>query len=962
MRAHRIPEHPTYGKINTGKKINFTYNGKLVEAFSGDTITSALLASGRSIFSRSFKYHRPRGVYDYQGMGADALMTVDDAPNVLADTTYVQEGMRVQTQNAWPSVEFDLMAVNNYIIPLLPNGFYYKMFHKPKGLWPIAEKFIRKAAGLGKIDREGKHIHTRYEKRYRFPDVCIIGAGPAGLSAALSCLKQEKRVLLIDSSPELGGHSRYSDRKVTNCSVTEWNGLAERDAIQKLIDQVKSYPKLEVLTKTDVFAVYEDRLIAAQSEKDLFKIRADKCILAPGASERDLVFENNDLPGIMQSRGVEKLLADHAICPGENAVVITTHDGGYHTALMLHEAGCRVRAVVDSRFSVPESEFYTKIKNAGIQVYTGKTISHAIGKKHIKAIKIGSVNQLEDHTVIPCDLAVLAVGYKPQLNLLSMGRTRPIWNDAKKILGIEQLPEGMYAAGEVNGHGHFSTLYNEGYEIGLSATGDKEISNCQRAADEVVEALPADIEGGGTHHFICRCMDVTRKEACQSIAEGYDQVESLKRYTSMGMGRCQGKSCHESVARLAAVDSPVMNVDAVPTTMRPPFNPVSFGVLAGRSPHLTPVRRTPMHACHEKLNATFLVAGLWKRPEHYGDVHREVLAVRNGLGMIDVSTLGKIEMSGPDTIKFLHFMFPGKYAKLAVGKTRYSAMIGEDGILFEDGTLSQIEDGKYYLSTTTGNQDAIVSKFWWWITTEGFDVQIKNLSSTFAAVNITGPKSRAFLETVVEGTDMSNNAFPYMSCRVAWIANVPVLMFRIGFTGELGYEIHYPAEYGAPLWELFMNKGAKYGIKPFGVEAQRILRLEKGHLIPGVDTDALSNPYEAGIGFVVKDDKTDFIGKSFLKDFKDKGIREKLVPYVLQDGVDIPDDGVAVIDKGKLSGRVTSSRYSPTLKRGIGLAWVDRSLSDTGSQFKIRLANGKDVNAEVIDHAAYDPDGEKLKS
>ena len=456
-------------------------------------------------------------------------------------------------------------------------------------------------------------------------------------------------------------------------------------------------------------------------------------------------------------------------------------------------------------------------------------------------------------------------------------------------------------------------------------------------------------------------MDVTRTEARISIDEGYDQVESLKRYSSMGMGPCQGKSCHEAVARLAAIDTGLSEIDAVPTTMRPPFSGVSFGVLAGRAPHLSPIRRTPFHHCHIDLGVKFLDAGQWKRPDSYMDTQKEVGIVRNGLGMIDVSTLGKIEVSGPDAINFLQFMFPGKYGKFELGRTRYSIMIGEDGILFEDGTISHIEQGKYYLTTTTGNQDAINALFQWWMLVEDFEVKVKNLSLANAAVNITGLNSREFLQKLVE-IDMSNKAFPYMHCRQARIEDVPVSFFRIGFTGELGYEVHFASEYAESMWNYLMDEGKSFSLKPFGVETQRILRLEKGHLIPGTDSDALNSPYETGVGFAIKDDKEDFVGKAFLKHFKERGIENKLVPYQLEPSSPVPDDGVAVIEKGKIAGRVTSSRYSPTLKRGIGLAWVRKEMSESGNCFMIRLANGSNVKATILDHAAYDPDGLRLKN
>ena len=957
----RITTHQNCDLPDLGKEISFTFNGKRIKAFSSDSITSALIASGKTLLTRSFKYHRPRGAYDVFGQGHESLVTVNKEPNILADRTRVEDGMVVESQNVWPSVEFDIAAVNDVLVPMLPNGFYYKMFHKPKWIWPIAEHQIRKVAGIGKIDVTGKHVNRRYEKHYRFPDVCVVGGGPSGLAAAKGALDEGKQVLLIDDNPELGGHALHSILPVVNCSNSDLNGIPEYIAVKKLIEELAENKNLEVMVNTSVFGLYEDNLVAAQCDANLFKIRAESVVLAPGATDRHLVFENNDRPGILTARGVERLIMCHAVLPGKDTVVVTTHDGGFHTALLLKGAGANVVAIIDGRESGSDGDFEEQVRNLAIPIYKGLTVHGAHGKKRISRVDVGPISGGDSHQSFDCDLLVMAVGFKPQVNLLSMGRKRPEWDSQRQILRVNDLPSGMYSTGDVHGTAGFSRLYAEGTDSGKAAALNLDALKTERTADEIIMALPADIESAGTHHFICKCMDVTRAEAKASIDEGYDQVESLKRYSSMGMGPCQGKACHEAVARLAAIDTGISEANAVPTTMRPPFSGVSFGVLAGRAPHLSPIRRTPIHQCHIDHGVKFLDAGQWKRPDSYTNPQEEVGFVRNGLGMIDVSTLGKIEISGRDAVDFLHFMLPAKYAKFEVGRTRYSIMVGEDGILFEDGTISHLEKGKYYLTTTTGNQDAINALFQWWLLVEDFDVQVKNLSLANAAVNVTGAASREFLQKLVE-IDMSNKAFPYMHCRQASIADVPVSFYRIGFTGELGYEIHFPAEYGESMWRHLMTEGETFGIKPFGVETQRILRLEKGHLIPGTDSDALSSPYETGVGFAIKDDKVDFVGKAFLKHFKDRGIDNKLVPYQLDPSSPIPDDGVAVLENGEIAGRVTSSRMSPTMKRGIGLAWVRNDMSGSGNNFTIRLADGQDVTATVLDHAVYDPEGLRLKS
>jgi sarcosine oxidase subunit alpha len=957
--AQRISEHLYIPLPSLGTSVTFTFNGKPVAAFESDTITSALLAAGVKIFSRSFKFHRPRSVYDAHGQGPGTLFTVDSEPNVLGDRTLVKAGMQVTTQNAFPSVERDVLAINDAIVPRLPNMFYYKLFHRPKGMWRWVEPWIRRTAGLGALDRDGHQTEPRYEKRYRFPDVCVVGGGVAGLAAVVAALEQDKQVLLIDDHPELGGHCRHSMALVETCRDASLTGLTEQEAIAQLITSLQPHPHLEILTHTSVFGLYEDRYLAAQRATELFKIRAGAVVLAPGATDRHLVFANNDKPGIMTARGVERLIACHAVAPGEHAVVVTCHDGGYHTALLLHGAGTHVQAIVDSRLAGSPGQFEQQIRQLGIPIYHHQTIHAAHGMQSVEWIEIGDVSGQRRTRSISCDLVVIAVGFKPQLNLLA-GWQRPRWDSDRHLLRVMDLPDGIYAAGDVNGAAHFAQLYEEGWQAGRAAALAITAPPSVRTKTDIISLMPAAISSTTEKQFICKCLDVTYQELQCSVVEGFDAVETLKRYTSMGMGPCQGKLCYEAVARLAAEETGLAVTETVATTMRPPFSPVSFGVLAGRSPHLQPIQRTPMHICHEMLNATWLNAGAWHRPHSYTDPQQETLHVRQQLGIIDISTLGKLEISGADALKFLEFLLPGKYARLAVGRTRYSIMVGDDGILFDDGTLSHLHSDTYYLTTTTGNQDAINALMQWWLTVKQFDVCVKKMSNVYAAVNVAGTTARTFLQPLVD-IDLSNAAFPYMHCRTAHIAGVPVLLFRVGFTGELGYEIHFPSEYGVSMWNYLLEQGKPFNLKPFGVETQRILRLEKGHLIPGVDTDALTNPYEAGVGFAVKLEKADFVGRAFLENFGDRGLVDRLVPYVLPPLAPIPDDGVAVFHQGQLIGRVTSSRLSPTLGRGIGLAWVKADLAKPGTQVTIRCADGHDISAIVLDHAAYDPDALKMK-
>ena len=955
----RLIRHPSLPIGEKQERGTFSLDGRAIPYCDGDTVASAACAAGVGVFTRSFKYHRPRGLYDNHGYGAEVLVTIDGRPNVPADLAFPSQGVRVKTQNAWPSVNFDCMAVNNSLIPLLPNGFYYKMFHKPRWAWPWFEKALRNAAGLGRIDTTGRHEDVRHDKRYRFPDLCVVGGGAAGLATALAASREGRRVMLIERFPMLGGRSTFNFSRVRDCPEEGLNGLPEHEAVRRLIETVRGSPGIEILSGTTAFGVYEDNLVAAGNGRDLFKIRAKAVVVAGGANDRHLVFQNNDLPGIMTARGVERLVGIHGVVPGERAVVVTTHDGGYHTALILHGAGVKVVAVVDSRPKMRSSEFSPGA--APIPIIPDSTIRAASGWKRVRSVSIGALEGSGSQK-LECDLVVMAVGFTPQLGLLGSGGGRPIWDSTREVFRVFELPEALYAAGEVNGPASFGRLVREGMEIGRAAARGEPAPESRRDPAECIPAPPADVSVKGAKRFVCKCMDVTRREIQDSIREGFDQIETLKRYTSMGMGPCQGKSCYEAAARIVGLDAPHSESPALPTTMRPPFAPVPFGVLAGRASHLQPVRRTPMHAEHVRAGARFLDAGLWKRPERYAEIADEVLAVRNALGIIDVSTLGKLELTGPDALQLLNFMLPGDYSNLSVGRVRYHTMVGEDGILFEDGTISHIDEGRYFLSTTTGNADAIRSRFWWWITSLDLDARLANLGPVLGAVNLSGPRTRDLLRGLVD-IDLSNASFPYMSHRHARLLGIEVHLFRIGFTGELSYEIHFPAEYGESLWVALLEKGASHGIRPFGVEAQRVLRLEKGHLIPGVDTDALSSPYEAGVGFTIKDRKPDFIGRAFLSHARSRGPENRLVTYRLRPDSPIPRDGYIIVDNGRFIGRVTSSRMSPTLGHGIGLAWIREPLPKPGTGVRIRLESGREVAAELLEeHAFYDPRGEKLRS
>ena len=898
---------PQFGEaIDRSIPVEFDFDGRRVRAFRGDTVASALYAQGARVFSRSFKYHRPRGLLCCSGNCPNCLVTVGGEPNVRACTRPVEPGLNVYSQNAWPSLGFDLLSLLDKLHWLMPVGFYYKALHRPKALWLLARRLIRRVGGLGSIDINATH-ETEYSSRNLHADVAVVGGGPAGMWAALSAAETGASVILIDDQPSLGGYLRYSRQLHPHHNpLPEGEGM-----LGELSEQVAQSPNIETLSNATVFGLYQDNLLAVLTEDGLVRLRARQVVLATGAQESPLLFENNDLPGIMLASAARRLMALYGVRPGREAVVATETPEGYETALELLDAGVRVAAVVDAS-PTATSDAAETVRQRGVTILTGHRVVKAVGRGRVKAALV-SPNDRAATRRIRCDLLCMSGQSQPVDALLhQMGASQP----------------GVTLAGDVG--------------------------------EEASLAPPYTSPGKNARAYVCFCEDVSAHDIEQAIDEGFADVQTLKRYSTVTMGPCQGKMCGRALAGICAAHAGPQQAGASAdtyTTSRPPYQPVSLAVLAGRE--RMPMKRSPMDRIHRELGATMVESGPWWRPHNYGSPADECAAVRERVGIIDVGTLGKLEVVGGDAGQLLDRLYTHHFSDLPVGRIRYGLMTSDNGVIMDDGTVTRLAEDRYFVTTTSGNADVIEEWFNWWNAGAANCAHVVNVTAAYGAVNVAGPKARETLSKLTD-IDLSTRNFRYMRSAQGEVAGVPCLLLRIGFVGETGWEVHFPAEYGEYMWNAIMEAGREFGISPFGLEAQRILRLEKGHVIVGQDTDAISTPMDVGSDWAVRFDKPDFIGRGGLAVASDRGLQQRLVVFVLPVAA-APEDGTPVISGGRPIGRVTSARISPTLGSGFGLAYVPPSLAVEGASIEV-LVGGRPVSATVTLEPVYDPEGIRLRS
>mgnify|MGYP001342206863 CR=1 FL=1 len=876
----RLPSSPSE-RLDRASPVSITMDGRLLPAFEGDTVGSAMAANGVVITGRSFKYHRPRGLRCMTGACASCMVTVDGVPNVRACLEPVRDAMVVRRQNAWPSVDRDLLGVFDLLDFALPAGFYYKAFHRPRFLWPLVEPIIRRLAGLGRVP--STVLSHDAQKVYLHPDVLVIGGGRAGLRAAIAVANAKKNTLLVEGRAELGGRTRSSANHAEAASLS---AEAEQAGVR-------------ILLRTSALGAFEGGLVVAASEDVLYHIRPREIVIATGQIEQLPVFPNNDLPGIMTAEAVDRLLHLYRILPGAKAVVAAFGPKAQETAKALRAEGADV-TIID-----PKTEI----------------IQAAAGRRRMQGVILKGptgTRRLACDLLVVGGLGVPAAGLVPQMG----GQLR--FDEQIQALVAEGLPGHIRATGSVTG-----------------------------SARSGMAILPASSDAPGKQ-FTCVCMDVTKKEMVQAVAEGFDDIELLKRYTTLSMGPCQGKSCLPGSRQLTAALTGTTIAQTATTTSRPPWVPVSLGVLAAGS-H-TPRKETAMHDRHVEAGAEFMWAGDWRRPHHYQDPREECRAVHERVGLIDVSSLGKFRIKGEQVVTFLERLYPSRIGDMKVGRIRYGAMLNDQGVILDDGTLCRLAEDEFFITTTTGGTAGMEQWMRWWLADWGLDVQLVNLSGGYAAVNLAGPRSREVMQRLTE-LDVSAASLPYLASARGQVAGVPALILRIGFVGELSYEIHVPSAYGEHVWDAIMEAGREHGIAPFGLEAQRILRLEKQHIIVGQDTDALSTPYGAGLNWMVKLDKPDFLGRASLLT---PDTEERLCGFIIDQG-EVPPEGASVVHESRPVGRVTSSRWSGVQQAGVGMAWLPQAWAENGRPFEI-VFSGKRSTGKVYLEPFYDPKGTRLRS
>jgi len=965
----RSDPHPSE-LIDRTRRLTFRFDGRVYSGFAGDTIGSALAAGGVEIFSRSFKYHRPRGLLCVDGKCPNCLMTVNGIPNVRTCIEPLLPDAVVEAQHCSPSLRYDVHSLIETFDFLLPAGFYYKTLYKPRWMWKLAEPVIRRLAGLGSWSKGGAH-DVHYEHEHRQTDLAVIGGGPAGLTTAVAAADAGIEVVLVDEHQALGGHLRIHRRNFPDPTTS-----APRPGFEiagDLARRVEKYPRIQVLCPATAIGSYEGGLLTVAAENRLVQVRASEIVVATGTFQYPVLFHNNDLPGIMLGNAALRLLHVYGVKAGKTAVVVTGSEEGLELALDLHRAGIQVAAVIDERAEAADSDTARSLKSLGIPHHVSSTPIGTEGNGRVRSLTVRRRGATGGSTSFACDLVCLCSHRTPALEVFRQNGGQVRYDS---VFG-QMVPEGdgpsLQVAGEATGYRGLQIISLQGSIAGLTAAD--RIQPLEAALREKLSQLKAELSAAENQYktqrearrspiepmpplqpkqFVCLCEDITRKDIGLAVTEGFDEIELLKRYTTLSMGPCQGRMCLMPGAVCAAAETGRTVAETGTTTSRPPVLAAPLGVIAG--PHHHPVKLTPMHYKHVQAGARQMDMGEWKRPHTYTSPQEEWKAVRERVGVIDVSTLGKIRLQGRDAAALLDKVYTHVFSSLKVGRSRYGVICGDDGIILDDGTVSRLGQDDFYITTTTGNIEFVEKWLKWWIAGTGWCAHVTNVTADFAALNLAGPRARDVLKKLTE-VDISPSAFKYMQCVEGQVAGVPAVLLRIGFVGETGWEIHYPAAYGEYLWDELMETGNEFGIRCFGVEAQRILRLEKKHVIVGQDTDALSSPFEADLEWVVKFDKPDFIGKASLLAAKSRGVQNRLVGFVADEVV---EDGSAVVVSHGPVGRVTSARVSPLQNRCVGLAMVPARLATDGGSFEIQN-NGRLVQAKVHAQAFYDPEGVKLK-
>jgi len=950
------------GRIDRGRTLRFRFNGRVYEGHPGDTLASALLANGVRLVARSFKFHRPRGVFAAGMEEPSALVRLGDESNRRATDIALEDGLVASSQHAWPALRFDLAAPIGWLSPLFPAGFYYKIFFRSPALWRrLWEPLLRRMAGLGRAP--GEPDPARHDMMHTHCDVLVVGGGPAGLAAALAAGRGGARVILAEADRELGGALRRRP------------GQLESGWLDGAAAELAVLPETRVLTDTVVFGRYDGNYLVA-AERDaggrLWHIRARRVVLASGAIERPLVFPGNDRPGIMLASAVETYVNRYAVARGRRAVLFTTNDDAYHAAASLKAAGVAVAAIVDSR-DAPGAAARALVD--GIAIHAGHAVVGTGGRRRLRRVTIRPLAG-GAATRIACDLLAVSGGWNPAVHLFAHVGGRLRYDEALAAFVPDATDPAIEPVGAARGSFDLAACLAEGAEAGIRAAaacgfagGAPPLPDLVPSVEAAPEALWLAPGDNGRKSFVDLHNDVTATDIALAAREGFTAIEHVKRWTTLGMGTDQGKT--GNIPGLALLSQALGRAiaDTGTTNFRPPYVPVSFGLLAGRERGALydPVRLTPLHDWHVASGAVFEDVGQWKRPRYYprpGEtmdraVRRECLAARDGVALLDASTLGKIEVSGPDAARFFDRIYVNRWHNLLVGRCRYGVMCRDDGMVFDDGVGTRLAADRFFITTTTGNAGAVLDWFEEWLQTEWpeLDVFCTSLTEEFANATLVGPASRQVLAALAPRLDLAT--FPFMTMRETDIAGIPARVFRIGFAGELSYEINIPAAAGPALWQRLIEAGEPYGITPYGTEAMHVLRAEKGYFIVGQETDGSVTPLDLGIPVAL--DK-DFLGRRSLSRSDTARADRKQLVGILPDYPDtvLPEGAQLVAEPRSTAmiGHVTSSYFGARIGRGFALALVAGGRDLHGEPVWAPLAD-RTVAARICPPVFYDPEGRR---
>ncbi|MGD9003321.1 MAG: FAD-dependent oxidoreductase, partial [Desulfobacterales bacterium] len=959
---------------SAAKTLLFRYKNKKLTGLSGDTVATALYANGIRIFGRSLKYHRPRGLYSLDGESSNTCMQVDGIPNVCAENTLLADGMQVKAQNVVGSPETDMKGFMDKMDWAMPAGFYYRTMHKPARIWPIALKQVRKAAGLGKISAKFQ-MPGIYDEIYPTADVCVIGGGPAGMSAALAAAENGLRVILLETRPWLGG---FFDYRTTQNDA----GISLAQNARQMAQQLEQKSNVRVFKQAAVVGVYNNNLVTAFQkgrESDYFderyiEIRATSVVVATGCIERPLLFENNERPGVMQIGCAHRLAHTYGLLPGKQAVFSIGHDLGLEAALDLCDLGLDVICVADIREEGQDPALLEALKERKIPFLRGWVATRAHGNKTLNKVTLATIPGTLSKN-FSCDLLVASAGMTPMTGPLSLAQAKLTYEPYTGFFMPQQLPDSIQVAGRLLGLNHPASIEASGHLAGVLAAADCGVSVDGQAkeAREKLNQLPGPDPGcklvtapvQGRKTFICFDEDTTVKNIKQALARGFDATELIKRFTAAGTGPGQGGIPGHNLPLFVAQYHGDITATAMPTTVRVPLAPTYIATYAGSNHDMC--KRTPLHDSQKAAGGVIRRIGVWKRARYFSDdfsCRAEIENVRTNVGLLDASTLGKFRLWGPDALKALQRVYVSDMSKISDGKIKYSAMCNDDACIIDDGVVVKRAENDYYFTTSTARAGATVEWIRYHTRYDGWQFHMVNLTDAFGVINLAGPNARKVLEKVADA-DVSDSAFPYAGYREFKIKDtVAVRSMRLGFVGELSFELHVPSSYMQTVWDLLTEAGQGFGIRHFGLEAQNGLRMEKAHLIIGSESEQRTTLHDVGLGFLWDRHKSEAktVGAVALRQTENQEDRLKLVGFKMEDPSRPPKDGSIIVDS-RIRGYVCIARHSFALKEPVGLALVEAPLAEEGTRLQIYEdeCNGQHIYATVVPTPFYDPEGKRLK-